>query len=339
MPEGSDVPGTALQAPGSVVMVRPHHFVPNPATIADNLFQVRSPVLPSRHVAAAAFREVSGMADTLSEVGVDVHLFDDESLDTPDSVFPNNWFTTHPDGRVALYPMYAPNRRAERRPDIVQSLRAHFQVSAVHDYSVLEDDGLYLEGTGSMVLDHVDRVAYVARSLRSHDRAVAMVCRDLGYEPVVFSSLDSGGTPIYHTNVMMSVGSTLALVALDSMEHESERAAVEDRLRSSGRVVVPLSLAQVNQFAGNTIEVRGDAGPYLVLSARAYDSLTVEQRALLSAHLHLLPVSVPTIELAGGSVRCMVAGIHLPPRPARSAPGPGPRRWVGAPAARQPVLH
>ncbi|GAA0235455.1 citrulline utilization hydrolase CtlX [Cryptosporangium japonicum] len=307
------------QAPGAVVLVRPHHFVPNPATISDNLFQARSPVPPSRALADAAFAEVTAVADALRAVGVGVHLFDDESTGTPDSVFPNNWFSTHPDGRVAIYPLYAPNRRAERRADIVRSLRVGFQVNGVHDYSVLEDDCLYLEGTGSMVLDHVQRVAYVARSFRSHDRAVAMVCRDLGYEPVVFSSLDSRGAPIYHTNVMMSVGSTVALVALDSFEHRAERDAVERRLAASGRVVVPLTQPQVDEFAGNTIELRGGDDSYLLLSARAHDSLTGEQRAVLSAHLKLLPVAVPTIELAGGSVRCMVAGIHLPRRVRRPA--------------------
>lgn len=307
------------QAPDAVLMVRPHHFVPNPATISDNLFQERSPISASPELADAAFREVTAMVTRLREAGVRVYLFDDESSDTPDSVFPNNWLSTHPDGRVALYPMYAPNRRAERRVDIVHALRADFQVNGVHDYSVLEDDCLYLEGTGSMVLDHVQRIAYVARSFRSHDRAADMVCRDLGYEPVIFSSLDSRGTPIYHTNVMMSVGSTVALVALDSFERRAERDAVEARLTASGRVVVPLTQDQVDEFAGNTIELRGEAGPCLVLSTRAHDSLTTEQRALLSEHVTLLTVHVPTIELAGGSVRCMVAGIHLPRRVRRPA--------------------
>lgn len=305
---------TGSQAPRDVVMVRPHRFAPNPETIADNLFQPRTPVAPTAALAEAAYREVTAMVATLTGAGIRVHLFEDEEPDRPDSVFPNNWFTTHPDGRVALYPMYSPNRRTERRRDIIDALRATFRITAVHDYSVLEDDELYLEGTGSMVLDHDHRVAYVARSFRSHDRAVAMVCRDLGYEPVLFSTVDGRGAPIYHTNVMMAVGQQVALVALDSIPDAGERQAVVARLGSTGHTLVELTSSQLDEFAGNTIELTGADGPCLVLSSRARASLTRRQLDVLTAHVRLLPVDVPTIELAGGSVRCMIAGIHLAPR-------------------------
>lgn len=306
-----------MQAPAHVVMVRPHNFVPNPETIADNLFQPREPIPASRATAEAAFREVTAMAQALEAVGVHVHVFEDADPGRPDSVFPNNWFSTHPDGRVALYPMYSPNRRAERRPDIIASLRSEFRITSVHDYSLLEDDDLFLEGTGSMVLDHLNGVAYVARSFRSHDRAVRMVCRDLQYEPVLFSTVDRRGAAIYHTNVMMSVGTKVALVALESIPDPAERREVEGRLTDSGRVVVPLSSHQIDQFAGNVIEVTGGDGPYLVVSTRALEALQVDQRRQLTDHLQLLPVSVPTVELAGGSVRCMIAGVHLEPRARR----------------------
>jgi hypothetical protein len=298
-------------------MVRPQHFVPNPETIADNLFQPREPIAASDTLARVAYDEVTRMADQLRALGVTVYLFDDEDAGRPDSVFPNNWFSTHPDGRVALYPMYSPNRRTERRGDIVQSLRKAFQVNAVYDYSVLEDDELYLEGTGSMVLDHVDRVAYVARSYRSHDLAVEAVCRDLGYRPVLFSTRDLRGQAIYHTNVMMAVGTRIALVSLESIYDVRERIEVVGRLRASGRIVVPLTLKQLDEFAGNTIELSGTQGTFLVISARAHRSLTPEQVEAIEEFVRIVPVSVPTIELAGGSVRCMIAGIHLPARARR----------------------
>ncbi len=313
----------SIQAPRNVVMVRPTEFVPNPATIADNLFQPRDAIPPTPELAAKAYREVTRMAEQLEEVGITVHLFDDAETDRPDSVFPNNWFSTHPDGRVALYPMYSPSRRSERRPDIVASLRSKFRVSAVYDYSVLEDDDLFLEGTGSMVLDHLHRTAYVARSFRSHDRAVEMVCRDLGYRSVTFSTQDQRGAPIYHTNVMMSVGTDTALVALDSIVDSAERDSVLSSLTRTGREVIPLDLTQLNDFAGNTIELSGSAGRHLVISKRAAEVLTADQRRRLGRHISVLPISVPTIELAGGSVRCMIAAIHLAARAPAEAPKPG----------------
>lgn len=303
------------QAPADVVMVRPHAFSPNPLTAADNAFQSRTPIISPELIAKAAFDEVTAVVERLESVGVRVHLFDDFGDHLPDSVFPNNWFSTHSDGRVAVYPMYSPNRRGERRDDIVTALRARFRVSAIHDYSVLEDEDLYLEGTGAMVLDHVNRTAYIARSFRANDRAISQVCRDLGYTPIVFTTTDQRGTPIYHTNVMMSVGTSLALVGLDAIPDTDERSSVEHHLLASGHEIVPLTHEQIDEFAGNAIEVQGSEGLHLVLSERAFASLTVAQRAAISRHAQLLPVAVPTIELAGGSVRCMIAGVHLPERP------------------------
>lgn len=302
------------QAPSAVVMVRPTRFVPNPQTIADNLFQPRQAIAANSDLSRRAYDEVTAMACALRTVGVEVHLFDDDHTDRPDSVFPNNWLSTHPDGRVALYPMYSDNRRNERRPDIVNALRATHRISGVHDYSVLEDDNLYLEGTGSMVLDHVHRTAYIARSFRSHDRAAAVVCRDLDYRPILFDTRDQRGAPIYHTNVMMSLGTELALVGLESIHDRGERQTVESELSATGREILELGVDQLDNFLGNTIEVNGIHGRHLVISQRAVDALRPAQRERIEAHVSLLPISVPTIELAGGSVRCMVAGIHLPAR-------------------------
>lgn len=305
------------QAPSAVVMVRPHHFTPNPSTAVDNAFQAL-PDAPADVVARAARTEVDQMAAAISARGVAVHVFDDLTRDTPDSVFPNNWFSTHASGDLALYPMYAPNRRGERRTDVVEALTAAYAVGEVHDYSHLEREGTFLEGTGAMVLDHVNRLAYVCRSHRAHEGALAAFCADFGYRPVVFDAVDEAGTPIYHTNVLMAVGTDVALLGLSAIRDPRERALVTGLLRDTGHEVVDLTAGQVASFAGNALELRGTAveadGRFLVMSNRGIASLDDEQRAAIEARLPLLGVDIPTIELAGGSARCMLAGIHLPPR-------------------------
>jgi len=299
------------QAPSDIVMVRPARFRPNPQTALDNAFQSNDATRDTDELAQMAHREVTALADELRANGVTVHLFDDTSHDLPDSVFPNNWFSTHPDGRVALYPMFSPNRRGERRTDVVDLLGRLYRVTSVADYSGMEAEQLFLEGTGAMVLDHIDGTAFIAKSNRAHDRAVSHVCDDLGYEPMVFTTKDRRGVPIYHTNVMMSVATTFALVGLDTITDAGEREEVVRRLSRSGRAVIELTHEQIDNFAGNTIELEGSNGRILVLSQRAHDSLSEDQRTMIGAHCTLLPVAVPTIELAGGSVRCMIAGVHL----------------------------
>ncbi|MGY1839577.1 MULTISPECIES: citrulline utilization hydrolase CtlX [unclassified Modestobacter] len=297
-------------APHAVVLVRPHRFRPNELTRVDNAFQAL-PASGPEAVAARARDEVTALADTLAAAGVVVHLFDDHEHERPDSVFPNNWLTTHADGRVALYPMFAVNRRGERRADVVELLREQYHVDQVVDLSGLERDGMFLEGTGAMVLDHRERVAYVARSRRAHPRALERFCASFGYEPLLFDAADAAGRAVYHTNVMMAVGTAVALVGLDMITTPTDRARVADRLRATGREVFALSEHQVHEFAGNAIELSGRDGPVLALSARAAASLTPAQRRRIEATTQLLPTAVPTIELAGGSVRCMIAGVHL----------------------------
>lgn len=292
-------------------MVRPIGFGINPLTAADNPFQSHDVVREPRELALAAYQEVTNLVETLRDHGVSVRLFDEVSHDLPDSVFPNNWFSTHPDGRVALYPMFSPNRRGERRPDIIDSLRATYRVTDVIDYSTLENRGVFLEGTGAMVLDHIEHVAYVARSNRADEHAARSVCRELGYQPVAFSTADIRGIPIYHTNVMMSVATDFAMIGLDTIPDPSERSTIAQMLVSSGRTIIDLTHEQIDNFAGNTMELQGGDRRLLVLSKRAYDSLRAEQRHAIERHATLLPVAVPTIELSGGSVRCMIAGIHL----------------------------
>jgi hypothetical protein len=304
-----------IQAPSAVVMVRPHHFSPNPDTAADNSFQAFDDQRSAVEIAADAEREVTTAADALRAVGVDVHLFDDHGATRPDSVFPNNWFSTHSGGHVAIYPMYSPSRRTERRVDVIDTLKEKFRVQDVIDYSGLEHDNVFLEGTGAMVLDHVTRVAYAARSNRANPIALERFCTNFGYEPMAFDATNEAGVPVYHTNVMMTIATDFVMVGLDMIADTQRRREVIERLTSPGRAVVGLSYEQINNFAGNAIELRGRNGRVLALSQRAYDSLRDEQRDVISRSCTLLPLDVPTIELAGGSVRCMIAGIHLDRRP------------------------
>jgi len=313
------VRAASAQAPGAVVMIRPHHFRPNPQTAADNTFQRDA----DHDVSRAAYDACTRVAEALQAAGVRVHLFEDETDTRPDSVFPNNWFSTHAGGRVAVYPMYAANRRTERRQDVIEMLKSAYRVQEVIDYSGLEPDDLFLEGTGAMVLDHVSRIAYAVRSRRCEPVLVERFCTVFGYEPVVFDAVDPDGVPIYHTNVMMCIGTDFALIGLDAIVPETRRAEIAQRILDSGRALIPLTHEQVASFAGNAIELRGTDGErLLVLSETAHRSLTDEQLRLISASCRVLPLDVSPIELAGGSVRCMIAGIHLDPRETTTAPIP-----------------
>lgn len=306
--------GFAVQAPSGVVMIRPRHFTPNPETAADNLFQAVDGDRSAAEVAAAAYGEVTRMAERLREAGVVVRMFEDEGRSTPDSVFPNNWFSTHAGGHVAIYPMFNPSRRGERRLDVVEMLKRHYRVQDIIDYSGLEVDNLFLEGTGAMVLDHIGRIAYAARSNRTSEVALERFCTHFNFEPMLFEAADANGAKIYHTNVIMCVGTDIALVGLDAIVEPARRAEVRARLEETGRLVVPLSHAQIAEFAGNALELRGSKGRFLAISSRAIASLTAEQRDAIEAITPLFGIDVPTIELAGGSVRCMLAGIHLAER-------------------------
>ena len=302
----------SVQAPDAVVMIRPHHFHPNPETAADNSFQRADATHTAQAIAAQARDEVSAAAVALQDAGVTVHVFDDfNENETPDSVFPNNWFSTHAGGHVALYPMYSPNRRRERRTDVIDMLKSQYRVQDVIDYSGLEYDAIFLEGTGAMVLDHIERVAYTARSNRANAVALERFCTHFNYEPMAFGSSDSSGRPVYHTNVIMCIASEFALVALEMIPDALRRDEIAHRLRQSGREVIALSEGQIGEFAGNALELSTANGRILAMSSRAAASLLPEQIGLIEASAKILPLAVPTIELAGGSVRCMLAGIHL----------------------------
>ena len=307
----------SAQAPSSVVLVRAERFVPNQATAADNAFQAAPPAGRSdEEISALALAEMDAVARALREAGVRVHVFADSDHTRPDSVFPNNWLSTHAGGSVAVYPMYASNRRHERRADVLEMLKSSYRVQTIIDYSGLEPDGIFLEGTGAMVLDHVSRVAYAAVSYRADTHVLERFCTDFGYEPMAFDAVDSSGVPVYHTNVMACIGTDVALVALDMIPDDARRAAVRERLTVNGRRVVELTEMQVREFAGNAVELCGRTSNgrrryVMAMSSRARRSLRDDQVAVIEESCEIIDVDIPTSELAGGSVRCMIAGVHL----------------------------
>src|SRR6185503_7170309 len=225
-PPSTSRPAQVAQSTNSVLMIRPSRFYPNPETAIDNAFQSRAR-FDMDSLAAAARSEFDFAVQSLRDAGVTVHVFEDTAEpEKPDAVFPNNWISTHHDGRIALFPMYSALRRRERRQDIVQELRKHYRVTDVIDYSPFEDEGCCLEGTGSLVLDHQNKIAYVSLSNRSNPKVIQRFADDFGYEPVIFTSIGSDGQPIYHTNVMMCIGTDFAMVGLEMIRDKAARQQV-----------------------------------------------------------------------------------------------------------------
>src|SRR5947199_7358757 len=295
------------QSTNSVLMIRPARFYPNPETAADNAFQ-RDADRGSDALTLVARREFDAAVQTMRAAGVNVHGFEDTAEpEKPDAVFPNNWISTHHDGRIALFPMYPALRRRERRQDIVEELRKHYRVTEVIDYSAFEDDSCCLEGTGSLVFDHPNKIAYVSLSNRSNPKVIQRFAEDFSYKPVTFTSIGSNGQPSYHTNVMMCIGTAFAMVGLEMIPNKAERQQVRARLEKTGKVIVELSADQIANFVGNAIELHNQSGEkILVLSSRAGCALTENQRNTLSRYARFIPLELPTIELGGGSARCRV---------------------------------
>lgn len=304
------------QLASSVLMIRPVRFESNPQTAASNRFQGQTSASPGEQQ-DAALREFDALVDGLRNRGINVVVVDDTpEPHTPDSVFPNNWVSFHADGRVVLYPMEAGNRRTERRMDIVNALDDEhgFSVSEVVDLSPHETAGHYLEGTGSMVLDRINHVAYACLSSRTQLDPLGDFAQRFDYEVVAFDAVDRAGVPIYHTNVLMAIGEDVAVICDAAIPRAEQREAVMQRLQASGREVVSLSYDQLDAFAGNMLELRKqDGGRLLAMSQQAFDSLDEGQRAILGQNSDILSVPINNIEAsAGGSVRCMLAEIHLP---------------------------
>jgi hypothetical protein len=305
------------QSARAVMMIRPLRFISNPQTAQTNRFQ-NIAAAPTADVAQArALREFEGLERALEDAGIDVVVFDDTpEPHTPDSIFPNNWVSFHADGTAVLYPMHAENRRPERRADIIESgLRARgYDVREVIDLSPYERDGRFLEGTGSLILDRVNRIAYACLSPRSEATLVAEFGRRLGYAIQTFEAVGSDGHAVYHTNVIMSVGAAVAVFCADMVTDRTRADAVVRSLRDTGHEVVLIDREQVNRFAGNVLELESaGGGRILAMSAQAEAAFTPAQRRVIERHARIVSAPIENIELcAGGSVRCMLAELHLP---------------------------
>ncbi|RIW17530.1 amidinotransferase [Algoriphagus lacus] len=298
-------------------MVRPANFGFNPETAGNNFYQ-KVDERSAEDIRELARKEFDGMVAMLRDQGVNVLVIDDSAVPKKtDSVFPNNWFSTHPDGKVILYPMFSPNRRLERRKDIIEQLMQRgFKVNEIIDLSFFEESHQFLEGTGSMVLDHQAKVIYACYSDRTHPLPLEYVAKILGYQVVGFEAVQEVQgkvSPIYHTNVMMHVGTNLAVVCLDSIAKAFDRRLVQESLTRSGKKVIPITPKQKFNFAGNMLEVGNDGGEkFTVMSQTALDSLNVGQIQQIEKYTTIISPSIPTIEkLGGGSVRCMMAEIFL----------------------------
>ena len=295
-------------------MIRPVNFTFNAETAVNNAFQVAGADAGAQHKALSEFER---FVELLRHNGVDVTVVGDSPEPyTPDSIFPNNWISFHRDATVCLYPMYAANRRLERKPGVLDLLARKFRIDATLDFSGYEERGLFLEGTGSMVLDRDKHIAYACLSPRTDKEVLLDFCRKMGYTPEVFIARDGSGRDIYHTNVMMCVGDRFVVVCLDSLPIPSQRQHLEAAIRASGKTLIPISLDQMNHFAGNMLQVENQQGEkLLVMSSQAYASLTPAQIAQLGSFNRILHSSLTTIETnGGGSARCMLAEIHLDPR-------------------------
>lgn len=299
-----------MQTTSTVFMVKPVRFGFNPQTAQSNAFQKKEGY--GIQVQEAALREFLAYATLLRANGIIIALAEDtQEPRTPDSIFPNNWFSTHEDGTLVLYPMAAPNRREERKGHFLEIIKKNFKVTRTVDLTHYEEEGLFLEGTGSMILDRENKIVYACRSPRTDMKVLDDFCTQLGYTPVTFESVDRNGQQIYHTNVMMCVGTAYAIVCLESIADPQERQNVVTSLEKSGKKIIEISFDQVNKFAGNMLELRnGEGKKFLVMSATARKSLTSEQNRELSKTYRLLSPQLETIETnGGGSARCMLAEI------------------------------
>ena len=307
------------QTTNSILMIRPVAFRMNEQTAVNNYYQkVLDNLLPTT-ANTKAQEEFDAFVKKLRAVGVNVIVVEDiTNTDTPDSIFPNNWISFHENGDVVLYPLFAENRRAERREDILDILEENgFVINEIMDYTSAEEDEFYLEGTGSIVLDRENGKAYCALSPRADEELFIEFCEDFEFYPVLFEAFQTVNRErklIYHTNVMMCIGETFAVICADCIDDKKERKMVLDSLRGDEKEVILITEAQVNNFAGNMLEVRGaDDRRYLVMSTSAHLSLTKKQIAQLEEHVTILSSSLDTIEACGGgSARCMMAEIFLP---------------------------
>ena len=305
------------QITDTLIMVRPVNFRMNEQTAVNNYFQKSTEELQAI-VNRKAQDEFDQFANQLKSVGVEVIVIDDiASLDTPDSIFPNNWVSFHENGDVALYPMFAKNRRLERREDIFEKIELEGRfIRNFVDYTSAELENLFLEGTGSLILDRPNQKAYCALSPRAHEDLVIEFCEDFEYTPIIFKAYQNFNNkrlPIYHTNVMMCVAENFSVICLDSIDDKREKKLVTDSLLADHKEIISITEEQMNNFAGNMLQVQGKDETFLVMSLRAHQSLTSIQVATIEKYCKILSSDLETIEnLGGGSARCMLAEVFIP---------------------------
>jgi hypothetical protein len=294
-----------------ILMVRPYQFYFNQQTASNNFFQSNINIENANELAIAEF---DAMVEKLRAHQIKVNVVQDtKDPSTPDSIFPNNWISTHAGGTLCLYPMYAENRRAERKSSVIEFLQANYKIENLLDITHFEKEGKFLEGTGSMVLDHQNRIAYGCLSERLDKNAFNEWCDKMQFKPISFKAVDDKAQPIYHTNVMMCMANQFVVICLDSIPNEQEKQMLVNSFDQTNKEVIDISQDQLNHFAGNMLQVFDIAEkPHLIMSEQAYTSLHPAQLKSLEKYNPLLTISIPTIEaLGGGSTRCMMAEIHL----------------------------
>jgi hypothetical protein len=307
----------AQQITNTILMIRPVAFRMNEQTAVNNYFQ-EDLDLKNAVINTKAQEEFDAFVKKLRAVGVQVIVENDDlKMDTPDSIFPNNWVSFHTDGMVGLYPMFAENRRRERREEVMDRLESEgFFIKGYMDYTSAEDEGFFLEGTGSLLLDRVNRKAYCALSARADEELVIEFCEDFEYLPVIFTAnqtVEGKRLPIYHTNVMMALAENFAIICLDTIDDKQEKKNVVNNLKKDGKEIIEITEAQMHQFAGNMLQLQGAEHKYMVMSEAAHKSLRPDQIKAIEKHCKILSSNLETIETCGGgSARCMMAEVFLP---------------------------
>ncbi|MFT5168397.1 MAG: hypothetical protein ACI8P3_003640 [Saprospiraceae bacterium] len=308
---------TLKQTTGNLLMVRPANFGFNEQTAESNTFQKKDPSLSADLIKLNALKEFDAFVAVLTDNGIKVHVLEDTANPVkPDAIFPNNWVTFHQNGAVITYPMYAPARRPERRSDIIEYLKSHFITKREHHLEFFEAKNKFLEGTGSMILDRINKIVYACISPRTDASLLEEFCLMTDYEKVQFSAVDEEGKDIYHTNVMMAIGETFVVICLDSIKSEKEREILLNSFSKTNKKIIEITFDQVLAFAGNMLHVRNDKeDTFLVMSEQAYLSLTEAQIRQISKHTDIIYSPINTIETyGGGSARCMMAEIFLAER-------------------------
>lgn len=302
------------QITNTVLMIRPANFGFNTETAENNAFQTNDTSITKSEIASQAKVEFDAFVGKLRAVGVFVIIVEDtiDPLKT-DAVFPNNWISTHRGGSIVTYPMYSANRRLERRDDVIDLISEHYEINDISDYLEFEDKGIFVEGTGSMILDRDHEIVYACISERSHPDLLTKIASDFGYRLVAFHANDAKGIPYYHTNVIMALGSRISVICLESISNDQERQLVRDSLSKTGKIIIDISRHQVEHFAGNMLEVYGqNEQKYMVMSSAAYHILTPSQISKIESEVKILHTDLSTIEkYGGGSARCMLAEIYL----------------------------